>query len=105
MTTNLNSYGQTRQWENTYIKTRRNIEARKKRLSKFTINHTDKVLDVGCGDGLNIKILSDMGVQNVIGVDISKSLLTLAKKSNPHHKFYLASVEKLPFKKINLMLC
>lgn len=63
----------------------------------LNINPQEKVLDLGCGDGLNIKILKQMGVRNIVGVDISKFLLKLAQKNNPDVKFYLASVDDLPF--------
>lgn len=64
----------------------------------FQINFQDKVLDLGCGDGLNIKLLRQMGVSNIWGVDISDHLLKLARLNNPGTKFYLASADKLPFK-------
>ena len=47
---------------------------------------------------LNIRILVQSGIKKVVGVDISKELLKVAKKINPKTKFYLASSEALPFK-------
>lgn len=87
----------SKQWERECIKTRRNLGLRKRRLSKFDINPEDFVLELGCGDGLNIKILQSLDIKNIVGVDISKYLLTQAKKNNPQVKFYLGSAEKLPF--------
>lgn len=94
----LNLYNQTKEWENACIKTRRNLKKREKRIRKFLIKKTDKVLDLGCGDGLNISILRKLGVKNIIGVDISRDLIRLAKKNNPKIKFFVGSAEKLPFK-------
>lgn len=93
-----NLHHQTRQWENACIKTRRNLKRRKERIAKFRIKKSDKVLDLGCGDGLNSTILQDLGISNVIGVDISKPLLQHAQKNSPKTKFYVGSAEKIPFK-------
>lgn len=90
---------QTKEWENACINTRRNPEKRKKRLSVFNISKKDKVLDLGCGDGLNTFILMTMGIKNIVGVDISNDLIKIAKENNPKVKFYKASAEKIPFKK------
>lgn len=93
----LNIYGQTNEWEDACIKTRRNLQKRNKRLLEFNIRSTDKVLDLGCGDGLNVMILRENGIKNVVGIDISKNLVKIAQKNNPHNKFALGSAEKLPF--------
>lgn len=89
---------QTAEWEDACLKGRRNIYLRKRRLEYFDIKKNDFVLDLGCGDGLNIKILRRMGVKKIYGVDISKRLLSEAKKNNPRTRFYRASSESLPFK-------
>ena len=98
MPKSLNVWGQTKHWEEACVNTRRNLAQREKRLKLFRIKKTDNVLDLGCGDGLNIKILVQRGVKRVAGVDISGQLLQEAKKANPKVKFYLASSESLPFK-------
>lgn len=97
MNKNNNKYHQTREWEEACIKTRRNLRRRKNRLSYFSINRKDKVLDLGCGDGLNVAIFRETGVKNVVGVDISNDLIKNAQKNNPKNKFYVGSSEKLPF--------
>ena len=94
----LNIYGQTKEWENACIHTRRDIAKREKRLQIFSIKKTNKVLDLGCGDGLNVGILHKLGIKDVVGVDISTELLKEARKNNPKAKFILGSAEKLPFK-------
>lgn len=80
------------------METRRNLGERKRRLHFFKIKKKEKVLDLGCGDGLNVNLLYKSGVKNLSGVDISPELVKSAKKLTPKAKFYLASAEKLPFK-------
>jgi len=98
MVRRLNRWKQTRSWEQACLKSRRNLNSRKRRLLLFKIKKTDKGLDLGCGDGLNLKLLKEMGIKDLTGVDISEDLIEKAKKMNPEVKFYLASAEKLPFK-------
>lgn len=64
----------------------------------FNIKKSDMVLDLGCGDGLNISLLHKMGIKKVVGVDISEKLLKMARANNPKAKLYLGSVQKIPFK-------
>ena len=64
----------------------------------FSFHPYDRVLDVGCGDGINVKVLRDMGISRVVGVDVSPFLIKKAKKMNPKVKFYIAPAEKLPFR-------
>src|SRR3989344_833127 len=98
MSEKLNVWGQTKHWEEACVETRRSLTQRKRRLKLFRIKKTDRVLDLGCGDGLNIKILVQKGNKNVVGVDISRELLEEAKRLNPKAKFFQASAKKLPFK-------
>ncbi|MDE2588729.1 MAG: class I SAM-dependent methyltransferase [Patescibacteria group bacterium] len=88
---------QTKDWENDCILTRRNFWLRKRRLQMFGFSSNDRILDLGCGDGLNIQILRLMGMTQITGIDISRPLLETAKKHNPGIRFVLGSVEKLPF--------
>ena len=97
MSKSLNVYGQTEAWEHACVKTRRNLKSRKERLKQFSFGRKDKILDLGCGDGLNIKILWSMGMHHITGVDISKELLKEAKQQIPKAKFCVASAENLPF--------
>lgn len=88
---------QPEKWEDECIKTRRNIPLRKHRLELFKLKTSDKILDLGCGDGLNTKILTGMGFHNIIGSDISQKLLRLAQSNNPDVTFVKASADKMPF--------
>lgn len=94
----INTWDQTKHWEEACVETRRDPKERKRRLHFFKIKKKEKVLDLGCGDGLNVNILYKLGVKNIFGVDISPNLIKSAGKLTPKAKFYLASAEKLPFK-------
>jgi ubiquinone/menaquinone biosynthesis C-methylase UbiE len=56
-----------------------------------------KVLDWGCGSGIYAKILSKREA-NVKGFDISKEMLKIAKRDNPHLDLRVGSGYKIPFK-------
>ena len=45
-----------------------------------------KVLDLGCGFGEHCKMFLDNGAKNVVGIDISKKMLEVAKKTNSDPK-------------------
>lgn len=74
------------------------IFLRTRRLKRFKIKKSSRILDLGCGEGINILALKKMGVNNIVGLDISQLLLKEAKTKNPDMKFVLASAEDLPFK-------
>lgn len=94
----LNRYKQTKEWERAYFDTRRDLGSRTKRLNMLNIQLWENVLDLGCGDGLNITILKASGVKNIIGVEPSKQFVKLAKKNNPGVDIVQGTAEKLPFK-------
>lgn len=92
------NFKQTEEWEDACVQTRRNLKRRKQRILAFSIEKKDKVLDLGCGDGLNIEIFKELGIKNVVGVDISEKLIKQAKQKNPNTEFYIGSADNLPFK-------
>lgn len=92
------NFKQTEEWEDACVHTRRNLKKRKQRILAFSIKKNDKVLDLGCGDGLNIEIFKELGIKNVVGVDISEKLIKQAKQKNPNTEFYVGSADNLPFK-------
>jgi SAM-dependent methyltransferase len=49
-----------------------------------------RALDLGCGNGSTVKLLSDLGFQ-AIGVEPSESGLAMARANFPHLKFYKGS--------------
>lgn len=91
--------GQSAEWEEACLGYRRNMWWRTRRMKKFDIHPSYKVLDLGCGDGLNMVVLRELGVRDIVGVDISQKILQEAKKNNPKNTFYRAPAEKLPFQK------
>lgn len=44
------------------------------------------VLDLGCGFGNNCMDFVNMGAENVIGIDISKNMLSVAKENSNHNR-------------------
>lgn len=68
------------EWEQTYLRLRRNRTRRRKRLEWFDLPKQGLILDYGCGDGLNLEILHDLGYQRLVGIDVSADLL--ARVSN-----------------------
>ena len=57
-------------------------------INKF--NKDDLILDYACGDGYFSKILQNADLK-IIGADISKEALKLAKQNSPQTKFYQVS--------------
>ena len=55
------------------------------------------LLDIGCGAGVHIKEYTKKGAK-CFGIDISKTMISLAKKNNPSVDFKVGSVTKLPYK-------
>lgn len=70
-------------------------------LEKFPIQHTDNILDVGCGDGkITALIAENTSEGSVVGIDISENMISKAasqfKNNNLH--FLQADATALPFK-------
>jgi ubiquinone/menaquinone biosynthesis C-methylase UbiE len=55
-----------------------------------------RVLDVGCGPGRDAKFLSESGCE-VTGVDLSRSLITIAAKAVTETRFALMDMRRLGF--------
>lgn len=69
------------------------------------INNDSKILDVGCGTGKSMLPLIKKGYPNIEGLDISESMLRVAKSLMPKNKFYNVSFEDFQItKKYNLLL-
>lgn len=56
-----------------------------------------KLLDVGCGAGVHAKIYSKKGAK-VYGLDISKTMIDMAKIKCPNVEFKVGSILNLPYK-------
>ena len=56
-----------------------------------------KLLDIGCGAGIHIKHYLKAGAK-CAGIDLSKTMIELAKQNCPNVEFKIGSMRKLPFK-------
>lgn len=56
-----------------------------------------KLLDVGCGDGVDLVYYAGLGAK-VFGVDASKQLIAIAQSKLPSAQLEIAVFEHLPFK-------
>ena len=54
-----------------------------------------RILDIGCGEGTRLALIKNKSAEK-IGVDVSKTAISLAKKKYPKVKFYKVG-ESLPF--------
>ena len=53
--------------DKSYLEIRSNLKKRSRRFSKVELNlNNKKVLDMGCGDGINIEVLSYFGLKSLI---------------------------------------
>lgn len=57
-----------------------------------------KVLDVGCASGRDSALLTDKGLR-VVGIDLSRGLIEIARREHPNITFIQGSFLELPFGK------
>ncbi|HEX2252419.1 MAG TPA: class I SAM-dependent methyltransferase [Thermoanaerobaculia bacterium] len=63
-------------WEEAYLHGRRQLWLRRLRLRRFFRARRDgRVLELGCGDGLNLRILRQLGYRRLVGLEYSVDLL------------------------------
>jgi len=62
---------------------------------KIPTNKNDFVLDIGCGNGVST---GNMIAKYAVGIDLSQTELSRAKKKFPKCDFLVADARKLPFK-------
>lgn len=63
-------------WEQAYRGVERDLGARMRKIRAFGLERRDlKVLDLGCGDGIDLEAFRLLGFVGVIGVDLAGSLL------------------------------
>ncbi len=65
-------------------------------INEFKDKNVKKVLDIGCGSGINTEELKEAGFE-VAGVDVSENAIFEAKRKYPEIEFSVAGIEKLPF--------
>ena len=79
-------------------------ELRGKHLDRILLNsfatenlNKGKLIDLGCGPGQTTKYLSDCGITDLVGVDISPSMVTVARSFNPILNFETADILNLKY--------
>jgi len=55
----------------------------------------DSLLDAGCGEGMFIKLLSDLNIARLAGVDLSKKAVAFAQAFNPGITFHQQPLSQL----------
>jgi ubiquinone/menaquinone biosynthesis C-methylase UbiE len=58
----------------------------------INLNNTSSILDIGCGTGNIVNELYNLGMVNSIGLDISESMITQARKKYPERTFIRGDV-------------
>jgi len=66
-------------------------------LEHIVINDNDNILDIGCGTGKLLALLSEKGKANCFGIDITKGMIEAAKKNNPNMTFQISDCVSTPF--------
>ena len=90
----LETYNETADW---YDSKHKDPKTMKYSLDKFIVLvETNKVVDIGCGNGRDVKYLVENGL-DVIGVDLSSQLLNIARKKVEEAKFINKDMRDLPF--------
>ena len=68
-------------------------------LRSFAVENGNrgKLIDLGCGPGQTTKFLSDRGVDDIIGTDISAEMINVARSINPQLSFEIADMLSLQY--------
>ncbi len=56
-----------------------------------------KMIDLGCGPGQTTKYLSDCGIPDIVGTDISPAMVAIAKRMHPSLHFETADMLQLSY--------
>lgn len=80
-------------WSEEYYQEKNSKEIIEKFVSCFVDGGTisPKILDLGCGVGYNSKLLSELGAK-VVGVDLSETLIEIAKVNLKNAKFFVGDI-------------
>lgn len=60
------------------------------------IKDSGRILDLGCGHGVNANYIQSKGFQ-IVGIDLSKKMIANARKTYPHLDFRVGDMAALPF--------
>jgi 2-polyprenyl-3-methyl-5-hydroxy-6-metoxy-1,4-benzoquinol methylase len=69
------------EWEVAYRSVEHNLDDRIAKIREFDLDNSMRVLDLGCGDGIDLEAFRDLGFSSVFGIDISHSLLQALRDS------------------------
>ena len=76
----------------------------KKAIAFEVLKHQpENVLDVCCGTGAQLKLISSRGIPG-IGIDLDKAMIKFAARKNPPASFLVADALSLPFKEASFSL-
>lgn len=64
-------------------------------LDAWDFTEVTNLLDVGCGNGRGLMLAYKRGAQNLAGLDISKNMITEAKKNIPEADLHKGSIENM----------
>ena len=76
----------------------------KELLENISIDETTSVLDIGCGDGKVTNLFYQQGAKEVVGIDSSSNMISLAKCNYKKITFIIMDAQKIEFEnKFNLI--
>ena len=64
-------------------------------LQRFAAENNGKFADLGCGCGHTTKFLADLGVHDLVGIDLSPEMVKVAAKLNPKIAFEVGNILNL----------
>jgi len=70
-------------WDEAYLHVRRGEARRLRRLRTFGFAPEARILDYGCGDGINTRLLARLGCHRVVSMDYSLRLLLAGRPPRP----------------------
>ncbi len=71
------------EWDAAYLHVRRGEARRLRRLRTFGFAPEARILDYGCGDGINTRLLARLGCHRVVSMDYSLRLLLAGRPPRP----------------------
>lgn len=71
------------EWDEAYLRVRRGEGRRLRRLRAFGFAPEARILDYGCGDGINTRLLARLGCHRVVSMDYSLRLLRAGRPPRP----------------------
>lgn len=81
------------EWDAAYLRVRRGEGRRLRRLRAFGFSPEWRILDYGCGDGINTRLLAQLGCHRVVSMDYSLRLLRVGRPPRP----VVADGTRMPF--------